>query len=354
MQFEFGNSPDVSYRLPDIPQRRESDGGWHARLDDWLALRKVPRRPERPEVWAGRSAELSLQARLGKHQSTRFGEIFGGKRVPQRVGARQGGRFEIDLIVITPRRLHVIEVKNWSGRLSLEGQAWVHERCCDERKVFSNLAIYNQGKADALQRYLASQGAEVPAERMVQTVVFTNRRLQMDRWIEEHPGVVTARQFERYLRLQRGTSRLAYALSALIQACAEADESRKLADGLFDVMPPRMVEQVKEAVGRLPTWDRLRLHGGRELIGDLLWVHVADRRAPADVLASGAVIRLEWRRGLSGLLPLAGFGPPFGRLSGAGVASRALSVDDVVYFHEAGQPKPAVIALRDVDRIFIG
>jgi hypothetical protein len=351
MQLE--NSIDVSYRLPGVPERREGERGWPDRLDDWLALRKVPRRPELPQVRAGRDAELSLHARLGKHESTRFGEIFGGKRVPRRVGDPQAGRYEIDLIVITPRRLHVIEVKNWSGRLTIEGDAWVHDRFNGERKVFKDLTTYNHAKAQALSRYLASQGAAVPPERVTQTVVFTNPRLQMDRRIEEHRGIVTAQQLERYLCQQRGASRLAYAMSALIQACAEADECRKLSDGLFDLMSPLMVQRARDAIARLQTWDRMQLHGGRELIGDLLWLHLADTRTRAEVLSSGTVLELTWRRGWSGLLPLTGLGA-FGRLQGAGVANWVLSVRDVVYFHEAGQPKPAVIALRDADRIVVG
>ena len=109
------NTIDLSYRLPGIPEKRLKAERWQDRLDDWVLLRKVPIRCERPQVSAGRGAEHSLRLKLIKHHSTRFGEVFGGKRVPRKVGDAKGGRYEIDLIVITPRRLHIIEVKNWSG-----------------------------------------------------------------------------------------------------------------------------------------------------------------------------------------------------------------------------------------------
>ena len=224
---KFESALDESYRLPGIPERRKGEAQWSDRLDDWVALRKVPLRPESGQVRAGRSAELSLRARLGRHESTRFGEIFGGKRVPRVPGRPREGRYEIDLIVITPRRLHVIEVKNWSGRLSLDGAQWVHDRIRGERLVHPNLATYNQAKAEALSRYLVSCGAAVPSRRITQTVVFTNERLLMDRAIEEHPDIVTAQQLERYIREQRGASPWAYAFSALIQACADADDERR-------------------------------------------------------------------------------------------------------------------------------
>ncbi|WP_372526613.1 nuclease-related domain-containing protein [Piscinibacter sp.] len=349
---KFDSELDESYRLPGIPERRKGEAQWSDRLDDWLALRKVPPRAESGQVRAGRTAELSLRARLGRHESTRFGEIFGGKRVPRAPGQR-AGRYEIDLIVITPRRLHVIEVKNWSGRLSLDGAQWVHERSNGERLVHPNLATYNQAKAQTLSRYLVSHGTAVPSPRIAQTVVFTNQRLQTDRAIEEHPNIVTAQQLERYIRQQRGASRWAYAFSALIQACADADNACKLADGLFDLMPPLMVDGARAAIAELRTWDRLQLHGGRELIGDLLWIHNRDGRLAAEAFASATAYTLRWRRGMLGILPLMGWGS-FGHMHDRQTGWRPVAVNDCVYFHEAGQAQPAVIALRAVDRIEIG
>jgi hypothetical protein len=347
------NTVDLSYRLPGVPEKRLNAERWQDRLDDWVLLRKVPLRRERPEVRAGRGAEHTLRLKLTKHHSTRFGEVFGGKRVPRRIGDPKGGRYEIDLIVITPRRLHVIEVKNWSGVLSLDGDSWVHDRHCGERKVFPDLVDYNHVKSIALQRYLESCGIEVPVERVVQTVVFANPRLRMDSRIALNPNVVTADMLEDYLYCQRGPSLGAYAVSALIQLCAEADEASKLSDGLFDIMSPGTVSRVRAAVDELQTWDRLQLLGGREVIGDLLWLDVAENRLPAEVLESRSEINMAWQRGVFSFLPLFGVGP-FGRLSGAGLSSRDLNVNDVVYFHEAGETRPAVIALRNVERIRIG
>jgi hypothetical protein len=237
--------------------------------------------------------------------------------------------------------------------LSLDGAQWVHERINGERLVHPDLATYNQAKAQTLSRYLAVCGAAVPPRRIAQTVVFTNHRLQMDRAIEEHPNIVTAQQLEHYICQQRGAPRWAYVLSALIQACADADDACKLADGLFDLMPPLMVERARAAIAALRTWDRLKLHGGRELVGDLLWMHSRDGRVAAEVIESGTVCTLRWRRGLVGILPLLGWGP-FGYIHDEQAGWRPIAVNDCVYFHEAGQAQPAVIALRDLDRIEIG
>ena len=71
------------------------------------------------------------------------------------------------------------------------------------------------------------------------------------------------------------------------------------------MMTPAATTKIAEVVGRLWTWDVVRLHGGRELIGDLLGVQVGGRRI--DALAAGRKATLHWWRSkLWGLVPLVG------------------------------------------------
>ena len=89
-----------------------------------------------------------------------------------------------------------------------------------------------------------------------------------------------------------------------------------------------------------------------ELIGDLLWVRAGGRRT--DALAAGRTASLHWWRGkLWGLVPLVGL-TPFGRLGGDLLPTTAVGMDDCVYFHEAGRPRPSVIALPHVDELRTG
>ena len=98
----------------------------------------------------------------------------------------------------------------------------------------------------------------------------------------------------------------------------------------------------------------LRLHGGRELIGDLLWLQFDGERIEAGDLPVDSAAALHWRRSrwLS-LLPLLGF-CAFGRIKGPLVAPRNLRSHDCVYFHEVGQARPSVISLVSVDAIRTG
>ena len=78
---------------------------------DWREMMLVRPHAELPEVLAGARGELSLRRVMGRHQASRFGHSFGGKRGPRDPTHPTAGRYEIDLIVVTPRRIAIVEVK---------------------------------------------------------------------------------------------------------------------------------------------------------------------------------------------------------------------------------------------------
>src|SRR5438067_2419744 len=119
---------DDSYCLPGVPVCISAAQDWRQRLERWAEVRRASSFAERPEVAAGRRGELNTRRWVGQHLKTRFGAVFGGKRVPRDMRAASMGRYEIDLVVVTPRRVVALETKNWSGRLRLDGERWVHER----------------------------------------------------------------------------------------------------------------------------------------------------------------------------------------------------------------------------------
>jgi hypothetical protein len=168
-----------------------------------------------------------------------------------------------------------------------------------------------------------------------------------------HPNVFTLYDLQvSGSRFGRGVSGSELLLARLIERCAKPETASKLTDGLLEMMTPATTAKIAEVVGRLRTWDVVRLHGGRELIGDLLWVRAGGRRT--DALAAGRTASLHWWRGkLWGLVPLIGLAP-FGRLGGNLLPTTAVGMDDCVYFHEAGRPRPSVIALPHVDELRTG
>lgn len=341
------------FRLPGVPELRPADPSWERRLEDWREMMRVRPHAELPEVLAGARGELSLRRVMGRHQSSRFGHIFGGKRV-QRDPANPGaGRYEIDLIVVTPRRIAIVEVKHWSGTLRLDGDQWVYQRRSGEVQVFDSLVAHNDSKVRALRQHLQAAGLDVPRERFSQFVVFTHPRLDLDERLAAHPNVVTLYDLQvAGSRFGRGVSGSELLLAKLIERCAKPATATKLTEGLLEMMTPATTTRIAEVVGQIRTWDVVRLHGGREVIGDLLWVRAGGRRT--DALAAGRTASLHWWRGkVWGLVPLVGLAP-FGRLGGDLLPTTAASMDDCVYFHEVGRPRPSVIALHHVDELRTG
>ncbi|MGE4088362.1 MAG: nuclease-related domain-containing protein [Immundisolibacter sp.] len=338
------------FRLPGVPELRLPDDSWERRLDDWREMMLV--RPH-PELLAGARGELSLRRVMGRHETSRFGHIFGGKRVARDTENPAAGRYEIDLTVVTPRQITIVEVKHWSGTLRLEGEQWVYQRRTGEVQGFESLVVHNQNKVKALRRHLAACGLALPDARFAQMVVFTHPRIDLDERLSAHPHVVTLYELQTSgSRLGRGVSGSEFLLAKLIERCAAPSTAGKLTEGLFEMMTPDTTVRIAEAVGRLRTWDVVRLHGGRELIGDLLWLRIGGRRI--DALPAGRMAKLHWWRGkLWGLVPLAGLAP-FGRLRGNLLPTASIGVDDCIYFHEAGRSRPSVIALPHVDELRTG
>lgn len=88
------------------------------RLKAWRDLMRADYTPEDPEVAAGRAAEQFLRTLVESNLKHKGAYCFLGKRVPSQ---RHKRRFEIDLVVLTKKHLHFLEVKNWSGDLVERG-----------------------------------------------------------------------------------------------------------------------------------------------------------------------------------------------------------------------------------------
>lgn len=98
----FDLTKDAAYRLPGIPERRTLGVRWVDRLDEWRDVVTVQSFPEFAHVQAGNKGESLLRRALGRHEVTRFGELFCCKRVARVAGSAATGRFELDIVVVTP------------------------------------------------------------------------------------------------------------------------------------------------------------------------------------------------------------------------------------------------------------
>jgi len=334
--------------------------GWLARLRQLSEIRKVRPEVERDDVRGGREAELVLERLVGDSFAFRDAVLLTGRRVPS---AWQDRRREIDLIVCTPRMVHLIEVKNWSGRLSAVGDRWRQTRRNGEVVDHPDVAASNRQKHDAVMEYLADAGLALDdtfaRAQLVTKIIFLNPNLELDPAIEARPEVLSRRALDAALARQprKGTAERVFA--SVIDYCRQSEFEiaallRRHDPGLI---PPTNYKRIVTLLTELGTWDRLRLYGGRVVTGDLI-----DLKTGAGVLrrpvladrARGRPIRLSWTRGrfwgtVKALTGLGALGTV--RL---GRERIAVDPDDSVLFHEVGAAEPSLRPLMTLDQVILG
>ncbi len=328
------------------------------RLKDWAEIQKIRPTEESPDVSGGRDAELMLKNLIGASTAFKHSHIFAGRRIPSR---RQGRRREIDLIVCTPRMIHLIEVKNWSGRLELDRGRWRQHRRSGDVVDHGDLIKSNLFKQDAVVEYLQDRGVAIDErlirEHIVTEIIFMNRRLELDPAIEERPEIITRRELDKYLGQQPRVAFADQMFSTLIELCLSAESKRALKSHGPDAIPAAKFDQIVTYLAETMTWDQVWLHGSKAISGDLLRVQVGlqnYRKSDLVELTAGQPIRVRWtRHWLLGLLKaVLGLGP-LGRLQ-LGKTKLAITRDDTVTFHAVGDEEPSTFRLVELDKIVLG
>ena len=107
--------------------------------------------------------------------------------------------------------IHLIEAKNWSGRLEVVNGDWRQTRRNGEVVRHGDLLADQRLERDAVVEYLNDRGLDLD-ERFVRDhiapkVIFTNPNLELDPAVEALPEVISPRELDGYLgRQQRGAS----------------------------------------------------------------------------------------------------------------------------------------------------
>lgn len=325
------------------------------RLRYWRTIRQARPVVEEGDVKGGREAEDLLARLVGSSFAFKDARLLTGRRVPSK---RQGRRREIDLIICSPRAIHLIEVKNWSGRLDLRDHSWRQTRRTGEVVDHGDLLRENALRRDAVVEYLNDRGVAID-DRFAQAylipeIMFMNPRLELDPEVEARPDVFSRRELDGFLggpTLGSAADRLFASLIDYFQA----SESRRQA--VAEAMSPSTYEAIVGCLARTETWDRLHQFGSRVVTGDLLSLTVGGKtyRGPElATLSAGQPILIWWARNpLVGLvLALTGLGP-LGTLR-MGSTRKELTPEDSARFHAVGDREPKSVRLVDLERIELG
>lgn len=205
-------------------------------------------------------------------------EIYQSIRVPKAQGS---GKFEIDLLLVSEVGILAIEVKHWGGRLSRQKGKWLQERG-QEQKVLVDPVPLNAEKVASLRHWLKLKNMDIPAAAIHSLVLLTNVQANLDKSLKTCDEVVELKNL----------------MAAALSKCGQTKRF------FWQQKPARVFhfETLISVLDELPTWDRIELHGGRVVFGDLEYISVPDVKASALQRKYIRKVRvLIWRKMLPGL-----------------------------------------------------
>jgi hypothetical protein len=318
------------------------------RLRTWNTARSERPVGEDPGVQGGREAEVFLRNLVNSHLNYKGAHLFAGRRVPC---PRRRLRREIDLIVLTPKLINLIEVKNWSGELHDHGSIWVQLRRYGGELHHPNLIADNLEKRDVLLEYLRAHGIalerDFAARQLGQKVIFMNPKLTVSPSIATHPDIITRDKLDAYLNQQKRAGFAERVFCSVIEYCLGTES-------VLGNMSGERFQALAECIGGIPTWDRLQMYGGKMLTGDLHELHVGGNHIYRRDLTVRASFPVSWSRGSWGLFKaITGLGN-VGSVEISGRGMLALSSRDVVSFHAVGEPGAVTHPLTRIEEIGLG
>jgi len=240
-------------------------------IDTWYKYLKSDIKPaeEDPEILGGRQAEDLLRNIVDGHYKFKGSHSFSAKRVPDKL---RGGKKEIDLIVVTDKKLYILECKNWSGRLQKKGDKWIqYKRNSDKYIEHDDVVLKNEEKKNILIQYLNDKGIDVNSSDCVQKIILMNKNLAIDsKEIYSSPHVIPPDRLDSYLSRQKNRFSLSQKFFAsVINLLLDEESSSKIIGGLFKRLGGHTHKQLIQEIKVLQTWDKVVLYGTKILSGDI-------------------------------------------------------------------------------------
>lgn len=293
----------------------------------------------RPEVRAGRVAELQVASILTDRFSGTSYEFVAGVRVPYKKGRR-----EIDIVITTPEEVWLVELKNWSGFVRFEDGRVIQHRGHGRGMVDHGRLLVNlRTKEGALKSYIKREtGADVETRNFL---VFCNESAGISEELLEVDDIIVAglREFLSVLPAARADYGLIGRIFRGVFGGGNPEEERR-------EPVDESITGARKALAGLGTWDFLMLRGGRILSGDV-----------RDISADGLYNRTDFRsirvdipRALARFFRSDHKPKAVARERSGEEREFLVGEEDVVVFHAAGQPKPGRFRLREVESISFG
>lgn len=253
------------------------------------------------------------------------------------------GKYEVDLLIVSPYALVGLEVKNWGGHVEIgRNGVWRQEKGRHDVREHQDPVLLVERKMASLREWFSTKNnVEVEPSLVHFFVVLTNPSMSLGPQISKCDRLVRLPDLERILTPLVNPNRpgLWPQLRRLI--------------GLDPAIPTgsHSFLGVTEAAHRLPTWDVIHLHGGKTLKGDVLRPDIA--------LLSRRLLRRDAKR-IDFRIPRSFFPGLFQSSSASWIhwnGSRArgpLRPGQVLVIRLAGQTRDEEVPLETIERIEFG
>jgi hypothetical protein len=341
---------------------------WNEHFKAWHKISKTNLNPVKEDggILAGREAEDYLRKMVDENYSFKGCHSFSSKRVPR----REGGRREIDLIVVTAKSLYVIECKNWAGTLTTarNGDGWIQKQNAQDSrpKEHKNELNWNALKMKLLVEYLRDRGIQIKPHQVSHKLIFMGKNFKiLSPEIANNPNVVTLDLLAEYLDNQNNKLKPHEKLfSSVIGFLLNEEDKNKVMDGLsIERVGGEDHDRMIQEIGKLGTWDKIFLHGDKILSGDIIDSSVSnifDKHSKPPLLNRTKEIRIgliksKWLGLAKAFLrigrPIAlDLYDPQAKL----VAKASGNHAGIIRIQQAGSPDWTSVNLCEIDRIVSG
>ena len=250
-------------------QRKEQQRQRHLLgLQCWKKLFTFTYLPPREEkiILAGRRGETFLKNYIASHEKFRDSHVFTARRLEN---IAEKGRKEIDMIIVTDRKIYVIECKNWSGNLYIDGDTWLHKNVVEGNQTVtntydanSNPINLNRSKASLLYYTLWGNGFQISEQDIVSKVILMNRNLTVRGQSKAPDDLILFKDLDPYLSKQDTrvqTSLTEKIILSILSLCLDERHFPIVADTISPCLGGEKRTAMLQFLQDLPSWDYLYL-----------------------------------------------------------------------------------------------
>lgn len=280
--------------------------------------------------------------------------------------------YDYTLLVVTPKKITILELRNWSGYLSYENKKYSYDKdrfVFDDRIDFSkNLKwrwLMNNGneriidnytdvlktKVKNLEVFLEQNGISVPKGFIEAKFLLSNDSLNIERELLMDKMIIVHDKIDDFVEKLRGMPKKERFWQGVGETLTRKEKNSVISDGFYNAIPSKDFKALIKLIRPLRTWDKIGLHGGKIIRGKLDKIELdADFDIDLTQLKRGKRLNVRWNRNkLSGFFIAAIMRFSLGSIRYNNNVYKLNPLTDKVIFYQVGNKKPQTIHLTEIE-----